>query len=85
MRARVPVLPARGAPRLTSPVDDDPTIRLIDSLLDRLRKWHADAGALVGDDDIRERVNGTLLNIDYAIGYLQAAREEKEQKLKMAS
>lgn len=70
---------------LTSAADDDPTIRLIDSLLDRLQSWHKDAAALVRDDDIRERVNGTLLNIDYAIGYLQAARLEKEQKLKKAS
>lgn len=70
---------------MTSPVDNDPTIRLIDSLLDRLRKWHNDAAALVRDDDIQERVNSTLLNVDYAIGYLQAARAEKEQKLKMAS
>jgi len=70
---------------LRSPVDNDPTIRLIDSLLDRLRDWHTDAAALVSDDDIRERVNGTLLNIDYAIVHLTAARSEKEQKLKMAS
>ena len=69
---------------MTSP-EDDPTIRLIDSLLDRLRNWHTDAAALVRDDDVRERVNGTLLNIDYAIGYLQAARLEKEQTLKKAS
>jgi hypothetical protein len=70
---------------VTSPVDDDPTIQLIDSLLDRLRSWHTDAAALVRDDDIRERVNGTLLNIDYAIDHLMAARSEKEQRLKMAS
>jgi hypothetical protein len=54
-------------------------------MLDRLRSWHADASALVRDDDIRERVHGTLLNIDYAIVHLTAARSEKEQKLKMAS
>ena len=70
---------------MRSPVDDDPTIRLIDSLLDRLRNWHTDAATLVCDHDIRERVNGTLLNIDYAIVHLTAARSEKEQKLKMAS
>jgi hypothetical protein len=70
---------------LTSPVDDDPTIRQIDSLLDRLRNWHKDAAALVLDDDIRERVNGTLLNVDYAIEHLKAARSDKEQKLKRLS
>ena len=70
---------------MISLVDDDPTIRLIDSLLDRLRNWHKDAAALAGDGDIRERINGTLLNIDYAIVHLTAARLEKEQKLKMAS
>jgi hypothetical protein len=70
---------------MTSPVDDDPTIRQIDSLLDRLRKWHKDAAHLVLDDDIRERVNGTLLNIDYAIEHLKAARSDKEQKLKSLS
>jgi len=57
-----------------------PTIRQIDSLLDRLRNWHKDAAALVLDADIRERVNGTLLNVDYAIEYLKAARSEKEKK-----
>ena len=66
---------------MKSPVDHDPTIRQINSLLDRLRNWHKDAAALVLDDDIRERVNGTLLNIDYAIEYLKAARWDKEQKL----
>ena len=70
---------------MTPADDDDPTIRLIDSLLDRLRNWHNDAAALIRDADIRERVHATLLNIDYAIGYLQAARLEKEQKLKKAS
>ena len=70
---------------LTSTPDDDPTIRLIDSLLDRLRNWHNEATALIRDDDIRELVNSTLLNIDYAIGYLQAARSEREQRLKKAS
>jgi len=82
---RVNVPSCRGAPLLRSLVDDDPTIRLIDSLLDRLRNWHTDAAALVRDDDIGERINGTLLNIDYAIVHLRAARSEKEQKLKMAS
>jgi len=67
---------------LTSPVDEDPTIRQIDALLDRLRNWHKEASALVLDDDIRERVHGTLLNIDYAIEHLKAARSDKEKKLK---
>ena len=70
---------------MTSPVEDDPTIRQIDSLLDRLRNWHNDAAALVLDNDIRERVNGTLLNVDYAIEHLKAARSDKEQKLKRLS
>jgi hypothetical protein len=70
---------------LTSPVDDDPTIRQIDDLLDRLRNWHKDAAALVLDADIRERVNGTLLNVDYAIEHLKAARSDKEEKLKRLS
>jgi hypothetical protein len=56
-----------------------PTIRQIDSLLDRLRNWHKDAAALVLDADIRERVKGTLLNVDYAIEHLKAARSEKEK------
>jgi len=60
-------------------------IRQIDSLLDRLRSWHKDAAALVLDADIRERVHGTLLNVDYAIEHLKAARSEKEQKLKSLS
>ena len=70
---------------MTSPVEDDPTIRQIDNLLDRLRTWHKDAAALGLDDDIRERVNGTLLNVDYAIEHLKAARSDKEQKLKRLS
>lgn len=58
------------------------TIREIDNLLDRLRNWHKDAAALVLDADIREWVNGTLLNVDYAIEHLKAARSEKVKNLK---
>ena len=70
---------------MTPLVDDHPTIRLIDNLLDRLRNLHVDATALIRDDNIREKINSALLNIDYAIGYLQAARLETEQRLKKAS
>ena len=69
---------------MPSPIDD-PTIQMIDSLLDRLRKWHRDATTLAHDQDVRERVNHALLDVSYVFEYLKTARSEKEQKLKKAS
>ena len=68
---------------MPSPLDD-PTIKMIDSLLDRLWKWHSDAATLANDADVRDRVNHALLDVSYIFEYLKTARSEKEQKLKKA-
>lgn len=67
---------------MTSPINH-PTLKKIDDLLNRLRDWHSEATILLGDADVRERVEHALLDISYVFEYLKAARAEKEEKLKL--
>jgi hypothetical protein len=63
-------------------VDDDPTIQLIDWLLERLRQCHGETLPLLADDVLKERAKEVRSNIGSAIDELNLARGEREKQLR---
>jgi hypothetical protein len=59
----------------------DPTIQLIDWLLERLRQCHGETLPLLADDLLKERAQHIRSAIASAIDELNLAREEKEKRL----
>jgi hypothetical protein len=64
-----------------SSADDDPTIQLIDWLLERLRQCHGETLPLLADDLLKERAKDARDSIGSAIEELSLARAEREKQL----
>jgi hypothetical protein len=59
----------------------DPTIQLIDWLLERLRQCHGETLPILADDLLKERAQHIRTSIASAIDELTLARAEKEKRL----
>lgn len=66
-------------------LDDDPTIQLIDWLLERLRQCHGETLPLLADDLLKERAKNVRIGIGSAIEELNLARAEREKQWKEAT
>lgn len=64
------------------PVGDNPTIELIDWLVERLRQCHGETLPLLTDDLLKDRVTEARNSIASAIEALSVARADKENESK---
>ena len=63
-------------------IQDDPTILLIDWLLERLRQCHGETLPLLTDDLLKGHAKDVRNSIESAIDQLSSARAEREKQLK---